>query len=154
MPSALCSSLRAACAPMSIAWSNVRPGYFFRAMWATERITAALTPGPRALARIRHRVDGRPDVEPSGVGCDADTDDHDIGFDGTAIGQPYALDPLVPVETVDADTEPQIDTVVAMYGAAQGAHLVAQHPPEGHRQRLDHRDIEPAFAGRRDTPRR
>ena len=82
-------------------------------------------------------------------GRDADADDDDVGLDGAAVGQPHPLDAIVAVESVDADAEPQVDAVIAMDVAAQRAHLLAEHPPERHRQRLDHRDVEATFPRRR-----
>ena len=75
------------------------------------------------------------------LGDDADAHDHQVGVDERAVGQPDPLDPVAALEPGDADPEAQVDAVVAVQVAHDGAHLVAERPPQRHGQRLEDGDV-------------
>ena len=58
----------------------------------------------------------RPAASASWVfGRDADADDHRVGLDLAAVGQPYPAGPAAaPVISLDLDAEPQVDAVLAV----------------------------------------
>ncbi len=83
-------------------------------------------------ARRDQRLDGRDDP---------DTDDHHLSLQHLAVGQPHAGDAILAQDAVDADAQPHIDAMGAMFGLDEARQILAGHPGQHPVERLDQGDL-------------
>ncbi len=96
-------------------------------------------------------VDPRDIREELGPRRDADADDDRGAVDRAAVGEPDALRAAVALDRLDAGAEPQVDPLLLVDVAVEGAELGAQDAQQRQLERLDDRDVHALLArGRRD----
>ena len=79
---------------------------------------------------------------------DADADDDEVALEHPAAGGAHARHRAVALERLDSLAEQQLDPVLGVHVAVEGADLCAEDALVGQRERIDDRDLEAALARR------